>query len=112
MTVGGVDGNLVISGEEIEFSKDSSMCEAVMEIIDARYGECIFDSNVVESTVVDTHTHSTILLFDKKDGSTERARTWGDLLCLNVLCELSFCLGEFVGSLAVQLAFRDCVIGN
>ena len=71
MFITGADGDLVVTGVEIEFGEVFGFAEAVMEVIDAGDREVVFDSDIIEITIVDTESYGSIFLFYEKDGCTE-----------------------------------------
>ena len=67
------DGDLMITGEQIEFGEILSACESIVEIIDARQGEVILFGDLVQTTIINTHANRTIFLFDQENRGTEGA---------------------------------------
>ena len=67
------DGDLVVTRVEVEFGEVFGFPEAIMEIIDAGDREVVFNGDIIQPTIVDTHSHRAIFLFDKEDSCTKRA---------------------------------------
>ena len=61
------DGDLVITRVEIEFGEIFGFSEAIMEVIDAWDREVVLNGNIIQATIVDTHSHRAVFLFHKKD---------------------------------------------
>ena len=67
------DSDLVIARVEVKFGEVFGFAQAIVEVIDAWDREVVFDSDIIEATIVDTHSHGAVFLFHKKDGRAERA---------------------------------------
>ena len=59
-------------------------------------GKVVFDCDVVECAVVDTHAHASVFFLDEEDWCAERAGGWADVSVFEVFVDLAFCLCEFV----------------
>ena len=71
MFIARADSDLVIARVEVKFGEVFRFAQAIVEIIDAWDREVVFDSDIIEATIVDTHTHGSVFLFHEKDGCTE-----------------------------------------
>ena len=67
------DSDLVIAGVKIKFGEVFCFAKAIVEVINAWDREIVLDSDIIEATIVDTHSHGSVFLFHEKDGGTERA---------------------------------------
>ena len=66
-------GDLVIARVEVEFGEVFGFAEVVVEIINAGNREVVFNGDIIQTTIVDTHSHRSVFLFHEKDGCTKRA---------------------------------------
>ena len=73
-------------------------------------GKIVFLSNFVQTTVIDTHAHGSILLFDEKNGGTKRACGGAYVSMCKVFFDLSLCLFEFVRCLAIESSWGNFVV--
>ena len=112
MFIARADSDLVIARVEIKFGEVVGFAKAVVEVIDAGDREVVLDSDIIEATIVDTHSHGSVFLFHKEDGGTERAAGGANVTSVEVLIDLAFCLAEFVFGLAVEFAGRNAMIGR
>ena len=64
IAVGGVNGDLVVATKEVEFCEYSCVCKAIVKVVNAGDRESVFDCNIVETAIVDTHSHGSVFLFD------------------------------------------------
>ena len=72
MFIARADRDLVISRVEIKFSEVFSFAQTIVEVINAWNREVVFDSDVVQATIIDTHSHRSIFLFHKENRCTKR----------------------------------------
>ena len=112
MLVARADSDLVIARVEVKFGEVFRVAQAIVEVINAWNREVVLDSDIVEATIVDTHTHRSVFLFHEKDGCTERAVRRANVASVEVLVDLAFCLTEFVFGLTVEFAGRNSMIGR
>ena len=105
------DSDLVIARVEIKFGEVFGFAQTIVEVINAWDREIVFNSNIIETTIVDTHSHGSIFLFHEKDGCTKRATGGTNVTSIEVFIDLAFCLAEFVFRLAVEFAGRNFMIG-
>ena len=111
MFVAASNGYLVIAAVEVEFGEVTGSGEAIVKVVDSWNGEVVFDCDVVECAVVDTHAHAAVFFLDEEDGCAERACGWADVSVFEVFVDLAFCLCEFVWCLSIKAARWDGVIG-
>ena len=105
------DSDLVIARVKIKFSEVFCFAKAIVEVINAWDGEVVLNSNIIETTIVDTHPHRSIFLFHEKDGCTKRAARGANVSSIEVFIDLAFCLTEFVFGLTIEFAGRNFMIG-
>ena len=67
MFVAAPNGDLVITAVEVEFREVTGCGKAIMEVVDAWNGEVVFDCDVVECAVVNTHAHAAVFFLDEED---------------------------------------------
>jgi hypothetical protein len=66
------DADLVVSGAKVDLAEDSGSLQAVEQFVNPGEGIAVLDGDVVESTIINTHTHGAVFLLHEQDGSTER----------------------------------------
>ena len=60
-----MDANLVVPRSEVDLGEYLGTMEEISEIIDQGDRESVFDSDVVEGTIVDAHSKFPIFLLDE-----------------------------------------------
>ena len=60
--------NLVVAGSEVQFCEKTGAFQLIQQLIDDWNRKLVLDGDKVESTLVDTETPSTIMLFYEQDG--------------------------------------------
>jgi len=96
--VGRLDANLVVATTQIDLTEVLRALEPVEQLVDPRQRVAVLDRDVVQRTIVDTHTHGAILLLDEKDRGTERRLTRLDESGLGQLFELLLQLVQLRGT--------------
>jgi formyltetrahydrofolate hydrolase len=62
-----LDANLPVSRAKIELCEVVASCKPIEEVIDARKRILVFDCDIVERPIINTHVEATVLLLDKED---------------------------------------------
>ena len=106
------NSDLMITRIEIEFGKVFCFAKAVVEVVDAWYREIVFNSDIVQAMVIDTHSHRSIFLFHKKNRCTKRAARKANVSNVKVFIDLAFSLTEFIFGLTIKFARGNFVVGS
>ena len=112
MFVTEANGDLMVARVEVKFSKVVSACKAVVEVIDARNGEIVLLSDLIQGAIVDTHAHSSVFLFDKQYRGAKGASGRADMTRGEVFFDLFLCFLQFSGCLSVEATGGNLVIGD
>jgi hypothetical protein len=106
VNVRGGHGNLMVGRGQVQGSEVACITEVINEVINAREGVRIFDSQIIESTVVHTEPQGAIRFAGKNYRSTKSRGGWADPTFLQVHGELLLELFKFCRGHAAQAMDR------
>jgi hypothetical protein len=102
-----VESNVVVTQPDVQFGKVPGILEVIDYFIDEWEGIVVFDSDLVEPTIVLDRTEMTILLFDEEERGSHWWLRWsnvsGPQLFIQELVELVLLFSRQWVDLAVEL---------